>query len=271
MATNDGTGDSTVHLHSDEAKRRIIRDLKDFTAKSPPGIFVEADEDDLTKMHALIKGPLRTPYDGGFFYFTLQFPPNYPRSPPRVKFLTTDDGKVTFSPNLYADGTVCISMLGTWEGPQWTPAHSLTTVLETIQSLMNKDPYYNEPVVFQTDQGVVQVSRNQLAEQQLKEQGKSSNNCERYNSFVRHETLRVAVCQMLENPPKGMPDSLRTTMKEIFLQKFAFYLRKADENIDLDGKAMLVDAYDKEEGTFRFRKVKEKLLTIHSEMSQQSI
>ncbi|KAJ8036455.1 Ubiquitin-conjugating enzyme E2 Z [Holothuria leucospilota] len=61
------------------------------------------------------------------------------------------------------------SMLGTWEGPQWTPAHSLTTVLETIQSLMNKDPYYNEPVVFPTDQGVVQVSRNQLAEQQLKE------------------------------------------------------------------------------------------------------
>lgn len=39
---------------------------------------------------------------------------------------------------------VC-SILGTWEGPRWTPVHSISSVLLSIQSLMNEKPYHNEP------------------------------------------------------------------------------------------------------------------------------
>ena len=33
----------------------------------------------------------------------------------------------------------------TWSGPSWSPAQSLSSVLISIQSLMNEKPYHNEP------------------------------------------------------------------------------------------------------------------------------
>lgn len=33
----------------------------------------------------------------------------------------------------------------TWSGPAWSPAQSLSSVLISIQSLMNEKPYHNEP------------------------------------------------------------------------------------------------------------------------------
>jgi Ubiquitin-conjugating enzyme len=41
-----------------------------------------------------------------------------------MKFLTTGAGSVRFNPNLYNCGKVCLSLLGTWSGPSWSPANS---------------------------------------------------------------------------------------------------------------------------------------------------
>ena len=46
----------------------------------------------------------------------------------QVTFLTTGCGTVRFNPNLYADGKVCLSLLGTYDGPRWTPGGSLYQV-----------------------------------------------------------------------------------------------------------------------------------------------
>lgn len=78
----------------------------------PPGIFVIQDEQDLTLIHALITGSFETPYEGGYFYFIVRCPPDYPIKPPKVKFMTTGGGTVRFNPNLYKCGKVCISILG---------------------------------------------------------------------------------------------------------------------------------------------------------------
>ena len=64
------------------------------------------------QVNILITGPFDTPYEGGFFHFYLRFPPTYPHDPPRVKFMTTGDGRVRFNPNLYRNGKVCLSILG---------------------------------------------------------------------------------------------------------------------------------------------------------------
>jgi hypothetical protein len=32
--------------------------------------------------------------------------------------------QVRFNPNLYSDGKVCLSLLGTWSGPGWIPNQS---------------------------------------------------------------------------------------------------------------------------------------------------
>ena len=59
--------------------------------------------------------------------------------------MTTSNGTVRFNPNLYRNGKVCLSILGTWEGPAWLPSQSIASVLMSIQSLMNNNPYFNEP------------------------------------------------------------------------------------------------------------------------------
>lgn len=64
------------------------------------------------QIHALITGPFDTPYEGGFFYFLIRCPPDYPIRPPRVKLMTTGGGQVRFNPNLYRNGKVCLSILG---------------------------------------------------------------------------------------------------------------------------------------------------------------
>ena len=58
-----------------------------------------------------------------------------------VTNLTTGQGRICFNPNLYRTGKVCMSILGTWVGPGWNPSHSLSSVLLSIQSLMNDQPY----------------------------------------------------------------------------------------------------------------------------------
>ena len=78
----------------------------------PYGLFVVPDDNDITIVHALITGAFDTPYEGGFFYFILRCPPDYPLRPPRVKLMTTGGGEVRFNPNLYKNGKVCLSILG---------------------------------------------------------------------------------------------------------------------------------------------------------------
>lgn len=67
--------------------------------------------------------------------------------------MTTGSGTVRFNPNLYKDGKVCLSLLGTWRGgrnsgEEWSPAKSsIWQVLVSIQSaiLGSEYPFFNEP------------------------------------------------------------------------------------------------------------------------------
>ncbi|KAJ9440577.1 putative ubiquitin-conjugating enzyme protein 17 [Diplonema papillatum] len=131
---------------------RVQKDLKEVmqtpNTDSPP-IYVSCVEDKLDHVVAMMVGPPQTPYHFGFYSFDMRFPQTYPNDPPKVKISTTDYGRVRFNPNLYADGKVCLSILGTWRGETseiWRSAYSVGYVLNAIQSLiMNSEPYHNEP------------------------------------------------------------------------------------------------------------------------------
>ncbi len=64
------------------------------------------DESNLFEWEIMIIGPNDTLYEGGFLRAELIFPPEYPLLPPKMKFITP-----MWHPNIYADGTVCISIL----------------------------------------------------------------------------------------------------------------------------------------------------------------
>ena len=124
--------------------KRIINDIIEFKKNTPDRIFIDINKTDVTNMKALIIGPTDTPYEDGYFFFTINFPHNYPESAPKVQ-MKTIDGKIRLNPNLYKCGKVCLSILGTWSGPGWTCAQTLTSVLLSIQTLMNEIPIRNEP------------------------------------------------------------------------------------------------------------------------------
>lgn len=80
-----------------ECIKRITSDLKDFLKSGFKTMFVEAEEDDITHVQALLLGPEGTPYAFGFFHFDLLFPSNYPWKSPKVQLITTDNGQCRFS------------------------------------------------------------------------------------------------------------------------------------------------------------------------------
>lgn len=91
-------------------------------------IFIRHDDERTDVLRAMITGPEGTPYFGGCYFFDIYIPPTYPAVPPVVKFITTANGTVRFNPNLYNDGKVCLSLLGTWHGgsqsEKWDPNKS---------------------------------------------------------------------------------------------------------------------------------------------------
>jgi ubiquitin-protein ligase len=113
-------------------------------AMEDQGIFYEYDEVNMMSGNAMIVGPEGTPYEGCLLCFAINYPGDYPFSSPTVR-ITTSDGVTRFHPNLYIDGKVCLSILGTWSGPKWAPAMSISTVLTTIRSILEPNPITNEP------------------------------------------------------------------------------------------------------------------------------
>ncbi|XP_077564493.1 ubiquitin-conjugating enzyme E2 Z-like [Haemaphysalis longicornis] len=205
---------------SPQCLQRARRDLKDLHEHPPPGVFAVPEEQDITKIHALVVGPLDTPYEGGFFHFLLKCPTDYPIAPPRVRLLTTDGGRVRFNPNLYANGKVCLSILGTWAGPPWSSAQSIASVLVSIQSLMNENPFHNEPI----------ATRWPLF-------GSPSN----YKIIIQHETIRVAVCGTVEScflDTCPLPPALREVVLKFFLEYYDTYENIARSQRHLNGSSI---------------------------------
>jgi baculoviral IAP repeat-containing protein 6 len=149
-------------------------------------------------LQALISGPDDTPYSNGLFLFDVLFPEAYPTAPPKVTIQTTGGGTVRFNPNLYNNGKVCLSLLGTWsgsDGETWDEKTStLLQVLVSIQSLiLVPDPYFNEPGY----EGTIATAK-----------GIAASN--KYNMSVRTNMVRWAMLDHLQHPKVGYEEITRT-------------------------------------------------------------
>ena len=134
-------------------KRILSKDIKEIEKNKlhEMGIFIEFNEDNFLEAKAMIIGPEETLYEGGILFFKIFFPINYPFSPPDVCYIARN--RVRIHPNLYTrhhktgHGKVCLSILGTWSGPKWTSVMDVSTVLITIQSILDNNPLLHEPGV----------------------------------------------------------------------------------------------------------------------------
>ena len=126
--------------------RTVQKEWKVLRDSLPGGVYVRVYEDRQDLMRAAIIGPSGTAYADGVFVFDLFLPPDYPTTPPEVYFHAYG---MRLNPNLYDNGRVCLSILGTWSGKgveQWNPkTGSVLQVLVSILGLvLVAEPYYNE-------------------------------------------------------------------------------------------------------------------------------
>ncbi|WEW58598.1 ubiquitin-conjugating enzyme [Emydomyces testavorans] len=87
---------------ANQAILRIGREI----SQLQQGTDLSCQEEDIRHVKAMIIGPAGTPYEFGFFEFTIEFPKDYPASPPKVESVTTNGGRCRFNPNIYACGKI---------------------------------------------------------------------------------------------------------------------------------------------------------------------
>lgn len=198
---------------SKKALTRIKRDI--FMLQLVPlineKIFIIPDDEDLTLVRCMIIGPEDTPYENGMYFYEIRFPENFPYSPPKVKFLT-NDGVTRIHPNFYSCGKVCVSIIGTWNGPGWTSCQTLSSVLLTFMSLLIKNPLWQEP-------------------------GFANENTQRnrdYNKLITYENIRIGILKMMSKIPDGF-EVFKDIMIEHLRQNKDKIIDKCKTNLSIKG------------------------------------
>ena len=182
--------------------KRLMRDYKNISTDllAKKGIYTKINDENIYEAYALIIGPKDTPYNSGFYFFKFNFCKKYPLVPPKVTFMTLN-AKVRFNPNLYVEGKVCLSILGTWSGPSWTSCMNFETILVSLQSLLNDKPIQNEPG-FEKENGTLM---------------------ETYNILLKYYNIKIAVLDMLNNPPADF-EYFVPIMKKEFYKRYNEYV-----------------------------------------------
>ena len=193
------TDSEKIMVASKQTIQRLLRDVKQLI-KNPlidNGIYYIHDEANIFMGYALIVGPSDTPYFGGYYCFKFEYPNNYPFSPPKVTYCT-NNGYTRFNPNLYTNGKVCVSILNTWSGDEWSACQTISSVLLILCSLLNNEPLVNEPG-----------------------HRKSDAFFQPYYDMIEYENINTAICGMLNKKYLVSPfDSFMPQMIEHFNKNY---------------------------------------------------
>ena len=118
--------------------RRIHNEYKEMLKNPPANCSAgPVNDTDIFSWNATIMGPDNSPYQGGIFYLKIDFPPDYPFKPPKVRFTTK-----IYHCNINPTGGICLDILK----DEWSPALTISKVLLSICSLMD-DANPNDPLV----------------------------------------------------------------------------------------------------------------------------
>ncbi|GMH66333.1 hypothetical protein TrLO_g3246 [Triparma laevis f. longispina] len=216
-----------VGTPNSKCQKRILTEFKSLSSTLPlehhGAIFCRWSETQTHLLKVLIIAPDGTPYGGGCFVFDVMIPGDYPNSPPKMKIVTTGGGRHRFNPNLYADGKVCLSLLGTWQGEPWDPkVSSLNQVFMSIYALIFvEEPWFNEPG-YQGQRGTPQGD--------LKNKS--------YNAEQRYKTVEIAMYDQLRTPDPTYSDIISRHFrlrKEGLLEQIKTWAAEMEEMNNIRG------------------------------------
>jgi len=108
--------------------RRLTIHFNEIQKNPPPLCYAEPEDPSQSMIHWIgwIDGPEDTPYAGGRFHLTIDFPVEFPFKPPEIRFITP-----VYHPNISAKGEICLDILHS----QWSPALTIRGLLISLSSL----------------------------------------------------------------------------------------------------------------------------------------
>ncbi|CAI5734048.1 unnamed protein product [Hyaloperonospora brassicae] len=126
-----------MHIHAEltrenlpfQVAQRVARELQALVFHPLDGIrYLPQEKEQLNEIHAELRGPEDTPYEGGYFSVKLTITEQFPAHPPRGVFLTK-----IFHPNVSQPaGEICVNTLK----KDWQPMLGLAHVLQVVRCLL---------------------------------------------------------------------------------------------------------------------------------------
>jgi len=226
--------------------------FKDDAFCETTGGYVWFNPKNISQTYVMIIGPDDSPYQGGFFFIELNFQPNYPFSPPKAKYLTQWNN-VRFNPNLYSDsnsppGKVCLSILGTWDGPGWTPIMGLESIILAIRAqVMNDNPLNNEPC--------------------YSSYSRTNSDCINYNGVVSIATVKRAIIDALKGSipvPDAAKKFFMDKIKMHFIKNFDNYVKRLNWLIENQDNRTYSLSYDRQRQTTNYRPLLEEIGNLYA-------
>lgn len=200
---------------SKDCIKRLLSDIKEITLNplNDHGIYYKHDESNMLKGYIMIVPGEGSPYSYGYFMLTLDFPNNYPYSPPKATYIT-NNGTTRFHPNYYMNGKVCLSLLNTWRGEEWSSCNTITSILLHMASILTPKALVNEPGVNESHYCVAT-----------------------YDKCIAFQTLKTAILDVYTKRTEpeyylGLPVMFRDVIEETFAKNKTAIMETLEERKD---------------------------------------
>lgn len=205
--------------------------------------LLPSTEENLDRWHAVVPGAPGTPYAYGMFHFDIKFDGDYPYNPPKVKTCTTSNATVRFNPNLYTNGKVCLSILGTWQGDRWSPEYNLEKMLMNLKGMiLVQNPLRNEPAY----------------------RSATEDACLSHSIMVQEYTFRVAIIEVMEDT-LAYNERRNGAWKTFYRERITYYMRHYENIINE------VNLFDTMRKTVEGRTVEQTVRLNHQGMTANNI
>lgn len=164
-----------MNRKTNSATARLKQDYLRLKKDPVPYVLAEPVPSNILEWHYVVKGPEKTPYEGGFYHGKLIFPGEFPFQPPSI-YMTTPNGRFKVNTRL------CLS-ISDFHPDTWNPAWSVSTILTGLLSFMiEKSPTLGSI-------STTEFEKKQLAVQSLEYNLKDKMFCELFPETV--ETIKA--------------------------------------------------------------------------------
>jgi len=113
-----------------QAVKRLMQEYRAIMKEPAPNVHAHPLENNILEWHFVITGT-QEPYKDGKYHGVLEFPPNFPMSPPSIRMLTP-------SGRFQTNTRICMSM-SDYHPELWNPAWTVQALLIGLQSFMYEE------------------------------------------------------------------------------------------------------------------------------------